>query len=501
VRVFMGYWSMDNLYNAAVFFATALISRRVMRHALARIESEARTNESLMEVRKKVAMITHVTVATNILEAVALVALGVIEALGAVLNLKECGRLRDDLLPMVASGPLTLEILVLIGFVSIFKELNLEVASDAGSSCVSMSDTSSIFDAAKEDCHGDCALEEGLGVVQKGEHDAACEGVGVVGELTSPMLGGSPSPTDMSTSASESEQPSNPSSATSLVPLPARRDALATQVHKLSGHALLTSPGIVVSAAQRRERALRTKRGAYTPSVPSIVVQQVHAEQVSFAEASAVLAASFPEAIQRETVEALFRLLHQEHGGSLVIVYDPKRVDLCLSTMDGGKLKACFGKYGRNLHHDRPNFVSILRAFRTHSATDRWERWLLQELAQNLDLCTPGTTELTLALAQLEGQPKDGAILVSLNGTVVGAAQKLRNSDHNLEMIRADAKGVGTRHTAGLGAVHTLSTAWCDESVDLGPPGVVLVASDNGGVSIMLPTAAEVPRILQVERC
>merc|ERR1712187_1069376 len=103
--------------------------------------------------------------------------------------------------------------------------------------------------------------------------------------------------------------------------------------------------------------------------------------------------------------------------------------------------------------------------------------------------------DLPSELMALDGQPKDGAMIMSLHGTILGATGKLRHGDScAYELIKPDGKKAGTRHAAGLGAADFMAELW-RQSGNVRAPGVVLVSSDAGGVSVMLPCRDGLPEV------
>lgn len=231
----------------------------------------------------------------------------------------------------------------------------------------------------------------------------------------------------------------------------------------------------MVRAAQRRL--------SVTPMLTSYHVNVVQAEAASVDDLSRALQEAVQGARARETCQVVLKELLQGDGGCLVVLLDHARATVNGSSADGGKLTKCFQRHGRNLHRDRPSFLSLLRAFRRRGAGDRWGAAELRELAA-CDLDSP-------ELQALEGEPKDGALVLTMGGSLLAAALKLRHGDEASYLVLPSGEGVGTRHAAALGTVQHLQ-----RTAD-GVPGLALVASDRGGLSLMLPK--EPPRVLTAE--
>jgi len=221
--------------------------------------------------------------------------------------------------------------------------------------------------------------------------------------------------------------------------------------------------------------------------------EQVVGEEVSETDAKTHLERCVLDVLHKETLTKLFEALcHRTgRGGTAIIICNDKRVKPSLrgSYLDNGLFTKCFQRYGRSLYGNPLQFESLLRAFREHTDTDRWEKWLVERLARELGYANPPDD-----LVGLVGEPKDGAMVVSLNGTMLAASLKLRHGDYAPSVKRPDGKATGTR-TGAVAGVMDLFCTMCDQDDDV--PGLALVASDSGDIMVMLPTCAGI-RVLYV---
>lgn len=155
-------------------------------------------------------------------------------------------------------------------------------------------------------------------------------------------------------------------------------------------------------------------------------------------------------------------------------------------TGDGvGKLQTAFLDGKAMLHvfnNCAPNvnegslFTEILEPLCRHNESDRWEDEDIRMLQRNL-LKNRKPVE-NVGLEALPNQPKDGAIVVDENGTIVYAAVKLSHNQDLWDLKKIDANGAkvasGTRHQGALATAVWLSNQE--------KPGIVFVRSDAGGL-------------------
>lgn len=93
--------------------------------------------------------------------------------------------------------------------------------------------------------------------------------------------------------------------------------------------------------------------------------------------------------------------------------------------------------------------------------------------------------EMPVELQWLLGQPMDGALILSFESKVLGAAEQLRHIS-SYQLLKSNGEGVGTKHQSGFAVAQLIH----EENVR----GAVLVASDGGGVTLMLPSCEGGPK-------
>ena len=159
------------------------------------------------------------------------------------------------------------------------------------------------------------------------------------------------------------------------------------------------------------------------------------------------------------------------HGGAIFVIVDKEhKNDLEILISDNN----CLYRFCRmnTVRVTNKLFQHLLHAFCTPSKSDRWEQSLLDKLAEQ---CGKSSSEL----AALEAKPKDGAFVLSHNGTVLAAAAKLEVLSQHYQLCKANGMQFGTRHSAALATAEWMRS----ENVN----GVVFVRSDAGGVHVMFP--------------
>merc|ERR1712019_211945 len=87
-----------------------------------------------------------------------------------------------------------------------------------------------------------------------------------------------------------------------------------------------------------------------------------------------------------KTLRFILDALVQQPGGIVIVLADKDSIknSLRFKTLDGGKLSRCFQEFGNNLHREPKAFHSILKAYRTSTYSDKWEKWLLESLVDDL---------------------------------------------------------------------------------------------------------------------
>jgi len=200
-------------------------------------------------------------------------------------------------------------------------------------------------------------------------------------------------------------------------------------------------------------------------------------------------------------------------GGVVLVVFDKNyKNKLPFSHLDGGLFTEAVRKTAGNLHENKHAFQTLLKKFCAHTDSDRWERPLIEELAIQLKaeelLKSPELSEdiakrlkkqepLTMKdlpkelaeklmadddvqmLMKMNGAPKDGGMLMSLNGTVLSAAAQIKQFASRWRIVKPDGSEHGTRHAAAVGAAEWMA--------DKGITGVVFVRSDSGGLHALVP--------------
>jgi len=203
--------------------------------------------------------------------------------------------------------------------------------------------------------------------------------------------------------------------------------------------------------------------------------------------------------LENTTVDAVFELLKTQSGGALIVVcHAAVATAIRANALDGGRFWKVFSAFAPNVHD--PPFGHLLSAFRQHTASDRWEGPLVRQLACNLGLAAD---DLPLELQALVRQPKDGAIIMSLHGKVMGATQRLLpslidgDSGPACKLIKPDGSEAGTRHGSALDMVQEFGIRW-RKSSSVRAPGFVVTCSDAGGFCVMIPNRSGTPDVLHV---
>jgi hypothetical protein len=183
---------------------------------------------------------------------------------------------------------------------------------------------------------------------------------------------------------------------------------------------------------------------------------------------------STDQAIQgNKTLHAVYKTLLEGSGGAIVVVCETKAAqDLQIDYLDGGKALQIFIDYARNVHHKQEEFKTLMDSFSRHTDSDRWESWLTSQLATELGAAPERFRELI-------GEAKDGGVVLSLNGTVLAVAARLRHLN-KYRIVKGNGRGAGTRHSAALGVAE-----WMGNNT---VTGIVFVRSDGGDVTAMCPT-------------
>lgn len=174
----------------------------------------------------------------------------------------------------------------------------------------------------------------------------------------------------------------------------------------------------------------------------------------------------------------VFDLLSREVGGVIVIICEPESLkeSVEFSNLDGCALRKVVETLGKDFKNVNKAqlFLSLLRAVRSHSISDRWEMSDVKKLSLELGMDEDGS----VVLAPLVDQPMDGAFFLSPNGTIVGAAERLECRGRR-KLLHSNGTHMGTKHQSALAAADSI----VKHAV---VPAAVLVASDSGSLTMML---------------
>lgn len=217
---------------------------------------------------------------------------------------------------------------------------------------------------------------------------------------------------------------------------------------------------------------------------PESTMQQVVATQIGLGDLQNKLCEYVPDSAEdadltRKTITASAEILAKGMGGAIIAVIDGA-FKINFSHLDNGHLTEAFKAVARSLHDHKNNFVTLLSKYSEHSTSDRWVHDELAELADDL----PAAAHI---LANLEGHPKDGAIVISKKGNLMGAAGHLKYTSERWQLCKSDGKAAGTRHNSSLALAE-----WLGANDQF---GVIFVRSDDGGVHAILPRADWQPEV------
>ena len=126
----------------------------------------------------------------------------------------------------------------------------------------------------------------------------------------------------------------------------------------------------------------------------------------------------------KKVVQEVLQNMRSDVGGVVIVLVDSASAHWQyfrnrIKTLDDRRSYRCFKQEAPNVFQHPLQFKILLKAFCAHSDNDRWQRDMLQLLAGEL-----GYPSLSDAphLELLESQPKDGAIVMDLHGTIFSAA-------------------------------------------------------------------------------
>jgi hypothetical protein len=174
-------------------------------------------------------------------------------------------------------------------------------------------------------------------------------------------------------------------------------------------------------------------------------------------------------------------------GGMImsVIHEDVLQGELCFDYLDGGLHTRCFRDVCKKVGED--NFGTMLELLTAHNETDRWETQELETLCKRI----PEAQKYR----ELLGQPKDGAITISHQNSVKGAAMHLKYSSEKFQLRKQNGAAAGTRHASALGFAEHLCAKFEGDLL----PGVVFARSDGGGAHAFIPQTSGEPLVLHFD--
>lgn len=174
----------------------------------------------------------------------------------------------------------------------------------------------------------------------------------------------------------------------------------------------------------------------------------------------------------------IFDLLSREVGGVIAVICEPESLkkSVQFSNLDGCALREVVERLGKDLKSvsKAKLALSLLRAVRGPSVSDRWAMQNVKKFSLDLGMGEDGS----VVLAPLVGQPMDGAVILSPNGTIIGAAERLE-CQGNRTLQNANGTCTGTKHQSALAAAESIAN-------HATVPAAVLVASDGGSLTMML---------------
>merc|ERR1712176_1234844 len=156
---------------------------------------------------------------------------------------------------------------------------------------------------------------------------------------------------------------------------------------------------------------------------------------------------------------AVLEMVVAAKSGRFFVIYDRRRQgesSLPMRYLDGGKLlKALDDSNARQILRADGQISDQFKAFDyafddvAHAGmeSDKWSRQMLERVMDRL-----GENHTSSNLEALLGEPTDGAVMLSLNGTVVGAAVQVL-TEVRFELLRSTNQSAGTRHSAAVNMV------------------------------------------------
>jgi hypothetical protein len=189
-----------------------------------------------------------------------------------------------------------------------------------------------------------------------------------------------------------------------------------------------------------------------------------------------------------DPLNALLYMLKSGSGGITFVNIDHHEVKRLPHSKIDDALTRFLRGVAPSLQSNPSNFQAVLEGFCKHTPEDRWDTQSLEYVASRIRLSSSQLSDLM----KLEGQPQDGAWVLSLRGRLLVAGVKLFPPSA-WNFCCSGEKKVGLRHTAALN-----TAAWLGDN---GVEGMVFVrsSSSNGSepdVHVILPNGPEAPPIV-----
>jgi hypothetical protein len=222
--------------------------------------------------------------------------------------------------------------------------------------------------------------------------------------------------------------------------------------------------------------------------VPKKDIVATHMSREGIKDQLRAVAQHYREADQfTKTLLTCVDVLANGVGGMIVSVIheDVLQGQLRFDYLDGGLHTRCFRDVCRNVGDD--NFAIMLELLTAHNQSDKWEKQELEALCKKI----PEAQKYK----ELLGQPKDGAITISRQGSVKGAAMYLKYPSEKFQLRTQNGAASGTRHASALGFAEHLCTQFEGDLL----PGVVFARSDGGGAHVFIPQPWGEPLVLHFD--
>lgn len=234
-------------------------------------------------------------------------------------------------------------------------------------------------------------------------------------------------------------------------------------------------------------------------------LQAVQASELAWPELAKKLKDYMPKShpdneVSQKTVSKVAELLRKGEGGAIVALVEGHLWDsISFDHLDGGHLTDLFKAVAPSVHDQRTGNISatfkhVFTKFAAHSHSDRWGEEDLADLRFSLKEQQKDADEY---VRLLQGMPKDGAVVISLKGHVMGAAGHLKYSSAKWQLQKPDGTFAGTRHNSSLAFAEWIGTRPGEEPG--GSVAYIFIRSDDGGVHVIVPQSAAEPLVYHFE--